>query len=324
MAKIGNLYNSNRINLGEAIPLETPFVIQIEPTGFCNLRCNFCPSGDENSGIKRDVMSMETFELFINQCMEFKDKIKALRIIGIGEPLLNKNIVKFVELAKKSQAFEKVEITTNATLLNNALSESLVDAGLDTILVSLEGLNSESYKNASGVDIDVNELFNNIRYLYQNRKQCKVYIKTVDISIKDEKEKENFFTKWGDICDEIQIEHVYSNWPEFYCGDYEDSVRFDDEVYARTKRVCVQPFKLLCVAANGDVMPCSVDWKRKHLLGNISENKMTEIWNGEKLKQLRIDLLKGQLSEYCRACSVTKSNQPDCIDDSVEAILERL
>lgn len=45
MAKIGNLFNPSRINLGEAIPLNTPLVIQMETCGFCNLKCKFCPGG---------------------------------------------------------------------------------------------------------------------------------------------------------------------------------------------------------------------------------------------------------------------------------------
>lgn len=325
MAKIGNLFNTSRINLGEAIPLKTPLVIQLEVCGFCNLKCTFCPSGVAGSGIIRDMMSVETFKLFLAQCCEFPEKIKILRIIGIGEPLLNKNIAEFVSAAKRSGAFEKVEITTNGTLLTRELSDKLIDAGLDTLLVSLEATDESKYEKIAGVHIPLNELYGNLEYYFKySRHKCILYIKSTDVAFDTESEREEFYKKWGEICDEIQIEHIYENWPEFQAGTDGNSVRFDLEQYKSTKSVCVQPFKLLCLAANGDVMPCSVDWKRTLLLGNIHQIGLVQIWNGDLLWKLRTSLLRTERCEYCRGCSVSKSNQPDDIDEYAQRILARL
>lgn len=325
MAKIGNLFNPSRINLGEEIPLNTPLVIQLETCGFCNLKCKFCPGGAADSGIIRDMMLIETFELFLAQCREFPEKIKILRIIGIGEPLLNRNIAEFVSEAKRSGVFEKVEITTNGTLLTRELSDKLIDAGLDTLLVSLEATDESKYEKIAGVHVQLNELYGNLEYFFKrSRNKCILYIKTMDLAIDTESEREEFYDKWGEICDEIQIEHAYENWPEFQAGTDGNSVRFDLEQYKNTKNVCVQPFKLLCLAANGDVMPCSVDWKRTLLLGNIYQTRLVQIWNGEQLRKLRTSLLKTELCEYCRGCSVSKSNQPDDIDEYAQRIFSRL
>lgn len=325
MAKIGNLFNPSRINLGEAIPLNTPLVIQLETCGFCNLKCKFCPGGTADSGIIRDMMSVETFKLFLTQCREFPEKIKILRIIGIGEPLLNGNVAEFVSEAKRSGIFEKIEITTNGTLLTRELSDKLIDAGLDTLLVSLEATDENKFEEIAGVHISINELYGNIAYFFKrSRNKCILYVKSTDLAFNMESEREEFYEKWGEICDEIQIEHVYENWPEFQAGTDGNSVRFDLKQYKKTKKVCVQPFKLLCLAANGDVMPCSVDWKRTLLLGNIYQTRLAQIWNSEQLRKLRISLLRQEKCEYCRVCSVSKSNQPDDIDEYVQRILARL
>ena len=325
MAKIGNLFNPSRINLGEAIPLNTPLVIQMETCGFCNLKCKFCPGGASDSGIIRDMMSFETFKLFLAQCREFPRKIKILRIIGIGEPLLNRNVAEFVSEAKQSGVFEKVEITTNGTLLTRELSDKLIDAGLDTLLVSLEATDENKFEKIAGVRIQINELYENIDYFFKrSRNKCILYIKTTDLALDTESERKAFYEKWGEVCDEIQIEHVYENWPEFQAGTDGNSVRYDLEQYKNKKDVCVQPFKLLCLAANGDVMPCSVDWKRTLLLGNIYQTRIAQIWNGEQLRKLRTSLLRKEICEYCRVCSVTKSNQPDNIDEDAQRILARL
>lgn len=83
--------------------------------------------------------------------------------------MLNKNIAEFVEQAKKSEAFEKIEITSNGTLLNSHLSDKLIDSGLDTLKISLEAIDEEKFYEIAKVRVDIDELYNNIKYFYDNR-----------------------------------------------------------------------------------------------------------------------------------------------------------
>ena len=41
--KLKPQYNFDREVLGEAVPLEAPYVIYIESSSYCNLECKFCP-----------------------------------------------------------------------------------------------------------------------------------------------------------------------------------------------------------------------------------------------------------------------------------------
>ena len=36
-------FNEERLDLGHISPLDTPLVIYVEPSSFCNLSCTFCP-----------------------------------------------------------------------------------------------------------------------------------------------------------------------------------------------------------------------------------------------------------------------------------------
>ena len=324
-AIVSNMYNSNRMDLGKEVPLSTPLVIQLEASGFCNLGCRFCPCGDETSRnlLKQDVMSFELFTSFVEQCKKFDKPIKVLRIIGIGEPLLNKNIVRYVELAKTSGVFEKVEITSNGTLLTKELSDGFIDAGLDTLLISLEAIDEKTFFEITNRHVDIAQLKSNLEYFYLRSRSTnvKLYIKTVSNSIRI---SEQFLEEYKDICDFIYVENIIENWPDFEAGAEQNSVRYDHDAYKKSKKVCVQPFKLLCVCANGDVVGCCVDWKREILLGNIVEESITEIWNGEKHVELLETLLKDTKKEICKKCGYTAQNQPDDIDDSVGEILHRL
>ncbi len=325
MAIISNMYNSNRMNLGIQIPLTTPLVIQLETSGYCNLECSFCPCGNPHSRglMKQDIMTEDLFDTFVKQCLDFENPIKVLRIIGIGEPLINKNIAGFVKKAKDSGAFERVEITSNGVLLDKKLTNSLIENKLDTLLVSLEGLTNEKYYEVTKRNIDVAKLWSNLSYFFEKSRNTntKLYIKTISASVDNQEE---FLNKFGQICDYIYIEKIIENWPEFKSGATDNAIRYRNREYQNTKKVCIQPFKLLCVAANGDVMPCSVDWKRVNILGNIVDNHLRDIWEGEKLKQLRLSLLEQKQKPICQICKYTLQNQPDDIDDYISDIIARI
>lgn len=327
MAEISNMFNPDRMNLGESIPLDTPLVIQLETSGFCNLECKFCPCGDAETRkmLKQDIMTEDLFDTFIAQCKEFPNKIKILRVIGVGEPLINPSIVSFVSRAKACGAFENVEITTNGVLLDAKLSDGLVAAGLDVLLVSLEATTQERFYEIAGKHVDVLALKKNLEYFFRHRKTTKLYIKTTDLAVASLPEgEETFLKEYEGICDYIYVEKVIENWPEFHAGAVSGSVRYSEDAYQQRKQVCVQPFKLLCVAANGDVMPCSVDWKRALWLGNIKETSLQNIWNGNSMKSLRCTLLKVMPCNFCNACGYMVQNQPDNIDEYKESILKRL
>ncbi len=324
MAEYGIMLNKKRVNLGEEIPLATPFIIQLEVTGRCNLKCSFCPVNDKavQKFMHRDDMTEETFDEFLRQCKEFGQPIKVLRFIGNGEPLLNKNIVSFVHKAKMSECFNRIEITSNGTLLNKKLSKELIEAGLDTLKISLEAIDETSFYDIAGVHINLVQLYQELEFFYSIRSNCKLYIKTTDIALKTEERRKQFISEYEKICDYIFIETITDIWPE-YTTSTEKKQRYEQHKIPRAP-VCIQPFDLMNITADGTVEPCCADWKRELSLGNISENTLFSIWNGKKLKSLRLKLLNKEMGVPCKKCGFPSVSQNDYIDNSIDQILERL
>ena len=131
-----------RINLGAAIPLNTPLVVYIEPTTYCNLACKFCPHYLSYDEFDHGTMSYELFEKVCADLLSFPKRLKLLRFCGLGDSLFNKDIVKFVECASKKKVSEKIELITNGLLLKEkhfpAFSKKLT-----RLIVSIEGLDEE-------------------------------------------------------------------------------------------------------------------------------------------------------------------------------------
>ena len=92
------------------------------------------------------------------------------------------------------------------------------------------------------------------------------------------------------------------------------------------RRICAQIFKGIQVQADGEVVPCCVDWERVNVLGNINKNSLFEIWNGERLRKLWIKHLNGNKGklEPCKDCTMNDYCEVDNIDLHAEECIQRL
>lgn len=59
---------------------------------------------------------------------------------------------------------------------------------------------------------------------------------------------------------------------------------------------CRQPFQSLEILCNGDVIPCCA---AVHVIGNLRNNTLNEIWNGSTMRRLREDINAGILPAIC-------------------------
>ncbi|RPH38909.1 MAG: radical SAM protein, partial [Burkholderiales bacterium] len=114
--------------------------LYIEPTSQCNLDCKTCMrnSWDEAQG----MMSEEVFSRVLEGLKAFSPA-PSVFFGGFGEPLFHPDIINMIKRIK--ELGEKVELITNGTLLTKSMSLKLIEAGLDTLWVSIDGATPESY-----------------------------------------------------------------------------------------------------------------------------------------------------------------------------------
>ena len=163
----------DRVELQNVIPLETPFLLYVDPSSACNFRCQFCPTGHidliKNSDYKRSLMGIGLFEKLIDELAEFSQPLKVMRMNKIGEPLLNKQLAEMIALAKHSGRVQHIDLATNGALFTEELLTKMITAGLDRLNISLEGINAEQYLQHAKVKIDFPEFVRKIKWLYANK-----------------------------------------------------------------------------------------------------------------------------------------------------------
>lgn len=327
------VYPKDRQVLHQVLPLRTPLVVDIHITHRCNFRCNYCilTQTEENfakSGLTRDIMPWETFTLIVEQLQEFPDRIKMITMSGIGEATTHPRLVDMVRLLHDSGVTDKVQIISNGALLTPELGEQLVEAGLGELKISMQGMTAEKYHEIAGYKLDWNQFYENLVHFSKIKKNCDLKVKIADTSL-EPGDAERFYAMFGDVCDAVDIEHIYDAWAANNATlDYgikpEQKTLYGREFHEVT--VCRRPFTSLDILPTGQVTQfCHVCFGHEQ---NVREKSLLEQWNSEGQQQLRINMLKGKRREYesCKVCTVPENtwHPQDLLEGHEEEIMARM
>lgn len=322
----------DRVPLAKAVPLDTPFTMNIFPTNACNFRCNYCAQSLGADYLQRvyafryETMPMEIFREAVEQMKAFPEPFKLVSFMGHGEPLLHRELPEMIRLLHEAGVAKRIEIITNGSMLTHELSKKLIDAGLSALRVSLQGITSEKYKKISNVTLDFDQYMDELRYFSAHRKDCKLFVKVVDTSL-DEGEEKKFYELFGDIADRMYVEQIK---PVYAGVDYMENVQqVAVDRYGNThekRMVCPLTFFMLSLWPNGDVVPCDAIYKPV-ILGNIQQDTLQDMWQGNRLKEFQRIQLRKQRNNHkdCQKCCAPDdvSHPLDALDKDAETILQK-
>lgn len=308
MAEIKPIAGMERKWLRDVIPLDTPYSVYFFPTNLCNFRCKYCAhaGGMQNFekayGLKPETMSLETFKRATDQLKDFPERLKVINMSGQGEPLLNRDLSKMIAYAKAADVAERVEIITNASLLDRELSDRLIDSGLDCVRISLQGMTAQRYKEICGLSLDFRKFTDEIDYLFRHRGQCKIFIKIMDISLR-EGEEEMFYQMFGTMANRMYIEKCK---PVYDDVEATQKIEVGTDRYGRRHKprmVCPLPFYMLGILPDGTVSPCETIYVPE-ILGNVWTDNLISMWNGDKMKRFqKMQLQKARMDNpACARC----------------------
>ena len=125
--------------------------LRVSLTDRCNFRCFYClPHGEPPIAPKEQMLSYEEIEYVCEIFVSLG--IEKIRLTG-GEPMLRKDIETIVsKLTKLKPALHDLALTTNGYFLPER-AQSLKDAGLDRVTISLDSLKRDIFKRMTGVDV---------------------------------------------------------------------------------------------------------------------------------------------------------------------------
>ena len=335
-AKVEGGYEHKRQILADIVPLPAPFTLFISPTHRCNFRCYYCTHSKsaaekEVSGFQSVHISSELLDRLVEQAARFEGKIKRIVFTGLGEPLMNRDLPEIIRRFSHAGAAEGYEVITNAYLLTHEMTDRLLAAGLTYLRVSVQGVNSRQYRNTTGIDIDYDRLVDQLRYFYEHKGACQLYIKTMDASLEKDEDREEFMRMFSSMCDKIYIEHLVKAQPsmmEQYGKHVSSEQTFFGEA-AEYRAVCPYLFYILQVDSTGQVFPCPpLGFTEDFSLGNVAETTLYDIWHGKKLRDLRMLHLNRERHSHpiCGPCEnyLCFTPEEDNLDLRTEEIKKRM
>lgn len=274
-----------------------PIHIDIETASACNLKCTMCPhsqkEGVKNKGLIDDRLARK----IIKECVQYG--VTSLKLSGRGEPTLHPNLVDYVSLAKQGGMID-VMFNTNALLLDEKKTRGLVDAGIDLIIISLDGTTKETYESIR-VGSNFNKVINNINFLVDYRNKLKnsgPMIRLQFVKMKENiHEFEEFVHIWRDKVDVI-VGLDYSN-------RINDFINRDVNKREKIARAyCPHPFRRMTVSSNGKALMCCVDWDNTYTVGDCNKKTIKEIWHSKAFEYGRecIKRLEHDKIVSCRNC----------------------
>jgi len=126
--------------------------LRVSLTDRCNFRCFYClPHGEPPIAPKEQMLSYEEIEYVCDIFVSLG--IEKLRLTG-GEPMLRRDIETIIrKLGRlKDSGLHDLALTTNGYFLPER-AQSLKDAGLDRVTISLDSLKRDVFKRMTGVDV---------------------------------------------------------------------------------------------------------------------------------------------------------------------------
>jgi len=124
--------------------------LRLSVTDRCNLRCFYCmPETGAEFVPRENVLSFEEIER-LARLLVTRAGVNDIRLTG-GEPLVRRELPKLISMIAAIEGLEDLSLTTNGILLAEQ-AESLRDAGLKRLNISVDTLSEETFREITRRD----------------------------------------------------------------------------------------------------------------------------------------------------------------------------
>lgn len=275
--------------------MREPVLIDFSLTTECNADCLYCsvPQWARLHNKERVDMELDLVKSILDNCPG------TVILCGRCEPLLYKEIPEVIAHARRRGKWLKTY--TNASLLDEDMSQSLLDAGLPLLICSVDECDPERYERIRrGLKFDVMrkniEGFIRLRNKGGYKTQISVNI-IKSVETRDRIEEIRSFWRQTVKVDSVNLikeETDHATWgppePRFYNGSDAHPIK------------CVRPFDHLTIYPPGLPVLCCVD-QCFYPYGDLREEKPLEAFNNETIQEWRRALTAGKnYPTMCHRC----------------------
>lgn len=247
-------------------------------------------------------MDMDLYKKIVIEA-ETIPEIGHIILQGLGEPLLDKLLEERFSLIRRLERC----VYTNGSLLTPKRFDSLMAAGVDKLIVSLNAVNAEQHEKVMGMKGKYDKIAAICHHIIQNKPEGLDFnIHAVGNGDQFTVEDKNlFFRQWGSKDSGGYGRVVFEgNW----AGDNRDldRVKLTPAIEPiDPASCCLRALTQIYVLYDGTVTTCCFDQVGQMTFGNLGEQTIKEVYNSEKFTQFREDHWNNKADrwEICNHCS---------------------
>ncbi len=296
-----------------------PAKVTIDINTQCNARCVICPYPHLKDKLQHGIMKWDLYCKIIDEYADicYSNKIMGeLSYCNMSEPTLLKDLPKYIKYARDKGCFT-IYFNTNVSKLTPELVDELIRTKIyPAIHLNIMTFSKANYKKIMGLDFDV--LTKNLRYFLDKYPHCLIDVGFfMPFMNEDDRLAVNEFFKdtkvtlhmAEDISDRAQNVELPKDLSDFQSDTKE-------RAFGCSKN---RPIHRMHINYDGRVYLCDQDMSLETNFGNVKDNSIKELWNGEAIMEtLRVlygHTKPGKHSIPCLTCTA-------CIDSEKIKILK--
>jgi hypothetical protein len=252
-----------------------PVHVDLELASICNLRCPMCYTISDGfrAHVNAKLMDYDLFTKCVDECAA--NGVYSIRLSFRGEAFLHPRIVDCVRYAK-SKGIKEVSSLTNGGRLDTKMFGELMEAGLDWLTISVDGVGEvyDEIRKPLKFDDMVAKL-TEFKRLKEAAGRVKPVIKVQSVLPAIEKNPEEYYSIFAPITDMVSANPLI---------DFHESKEGLPKIPDFS---CPQPYQRLVVGADGLCMLCMNDERGQYIIGDANNQSLHEIWHGERMSEAR-------------------------------------
>lgn len=252
-----------------------PLHVDLELASVCNLRCPMCftVSPAFARRVNAKLMDFELFTRLVDECAA--SGVYSIRLSYRGESFLHPRIIDACRYAK-DQGIREVSTLTNGVRLDEERFIALMDAGLDWLTISVDGMGEvyEKIRKPAKFERAVEKIVN-YQLIKKAAGRVKPVIKVQSVLPAIEHDPQAFYDLFAPITDMVSANPLID-----FHGDISDQPRIADFS-------CPQIYQRLTIGADGTAMMCANDERQEYSVGDANTHSIHAIWHGEAMQRAR-------------------------------------